>query len=43
MKELLPATVGTQIEDNMAALAVLPKLTDDVVAKIDSIVGGAWD
>lgn len=32
-----------QIEDNMAALAVLPKLTDDVVAKIDRIVGGAWD
>jgi len=27
----------------MAALAVLPKLTDDVVAKIDKIVGGAWD
>ncbi|PRW44395.1 putative voltage-gated potassium channel subunit beta [Chlorella sorokiniana] len=37
------ATKVSQIEDNMAALAVLPKLTDEVVAKIDNIVGGAWD
>lgn len=45
VKELPPATVDTvlQIEDNMAALAVLPKLTDEVVAKIDSIVDNAWD
>lgn len=29
-----------QVEDNMAALAVLPKLTPEVLARIDGIVGG---
>jgi hypothetical protein len=27
------------VEDNMGALKVIPKLTDEVLKKIDSIVG----
>ena len=32
-----------QVEDNLAALAVMPKLTPELLARIDGIVGGAYD
>ena len=33
------ATKLSQIDDNLGALGVLPKLTADVMAKIEGIVG----
>ena len=44
---LLPCRTGatkvSQVEDNMGALGVLPKLTDDVMARIDGIIGSQYE
>jgi aryl-alcohol dehydrogenase-like predicted oxidoreductase len=32
------ASSGEQVQENMAALDVVPKLTDEVMARIDEIV-----
>ncbi len=43
---LMGATNASQLEENLTALSVVPKLTDAVMAKIDAIMGNkpdAWD
>lgn len=42
--QCLPAPPApAQVEDNLGALAVLPLLTDEVVARINATVGDAYE